>query len=38
VLLPDVHALVYVHRPESLRHEEYRAWLSELLAAPEPGG
>lgn len=38
MLVPDVNVLVYAHRPESPRHEEYLAWLSELLAGPEPVG
>lgn len=38
VLLPDVNVLVYAHRLESPRAEEYRAWLTTTLAGSEPVG
>ena len=38
MLLADVNAFVYAHRPESWRHEEYRSWLAASLAGSEPFG
>lgn len=38
MLLADVNVFIYSHRPESVRHEEYRDWLSNRLAGPEPFG
>ena len=38
MLVPDVNVLVYAHRRESPRHDEYRVWLSEVLAGNEPVG
>jgi len=38
VLLADVNAFIYAHRPESSRHGEYRAWLTAALSGPEPFG
>ena len=35
MILPDVNVLVYAHKRESPRHEEYAAWLTEL-AGNEP--
>jgi len=34
----DVNVLVYAHRPESDRHEEYRSWLDEARRGREPLG
>jgi len=34
----DVNVLVYAHRPESQRHEEFRGWLDAARAADEPLG
>ncbi len=34
----DVNILVYAHRPESQRHEAYRAWLLEAREGSEPLG
>jgi toxin-antitoxin system PIN domain toxin len=34
----DVNVLVYAHRPESERHEDYRSWLDEARRGPEPLG
>lgn len=34
----DVNVLVYAHRPEAPRHEEYRAWLELVRADDEPLG
>jgi len=38
VLLADVNVYLYAHRPESQRHDEYRAWLTQALAGREPFG
>lgn len=38
MLLADVNAFIYAHRPESPRHDEHRAWLEESLAGDEPFG
>ncbi len=32
MILPDVNVLLYAHREESERHEEYRAWLEGILS------
>ena len=32
MILADVNVLVYAHREESERHEEYRAWLEGQLS------
>jgi uncharacterized protein len=34
----DVNILVYAHRPESQRHEDYRAWLDDAREGGEPLG
>lgn len=38
MILPDVNVLVYAHREESERHEEYRRWLEALFASGEAFG
>jgi uncharacterized protein len=38
VILPDVNVLVYAHREESDRHEEYRGWLEEILSGGQSFG
>lgn len=38
MLLADVNVFLYAHRPESVRHSEYRAWLEQALRGPEPFG
>ena len=38
MLLADVNPYIYAHRIESADHDGYRAWLSRLLAGPEPFG
>lgn len=38
MILPDVNVLVYAHRSDADRHEEYRAWLEEAIAGPGPFG
>ena len=34
----DVNILVYAHRPDSQRHEDYRAWLDDARKGGEPLG
>lgn len=34
MILPDVNVLVYAHREDTDRHEEYRAWLEGVLRGP----
>ncbi|MFN8122375.1 MAG: type II toxin-antitoxin system VapC family toxin [Thermoleophilia bacterium] len=34
----DVNVLVYAHRPEAPRHDEYRAWLERVRVDDEPLG
>lgn len=36
--LPDVNVLVYAHRRDADRHEEYRRWLERAVAGPAPFG
>jgi toxin-antitoxin system PIN domain toxin len=38
VLVADVNVLLYAHRPESERHQEYLDWLQQALRGPEPFG
>ena len=38
MILTDVNVLVYAHREDSVRHNEYRAWLDGVLAADSPYG
>lgn len=38
MILPDVNVLVYAHRRDADRHEEYRAWLERAVAGPAPFG
>lgn len=38
MILPDVNVLVYAHRQDTDRHDEYRAWLEEAIAGPGPYG
>lgn len=38
MLLADVNAFIYAHRPESPRSTEHRAWPTEALRGPEPFG
>lgn len=35
MILCDVNVLLYAFRADSVRHDEYRAWLIERLTAPE---
>lgn len=34
----DVNVLVYAHRPEASRHEEFRRWLDDARRSDEPLG
>ena len=36
MLLLDTNILVYAHRRDSDRHEEYRAWLESMIDGPQP--
>jgi toxin-antitoxin system PIN domain toxin len=38
VILPDVNVLVYAHRRDADRHDEYKAWLEQAVAGPGPFG
>jgi toxin-antitoxin system PIN domain toxin len=38
VILPDVNILLYAFRQDSVRHEEARGWLEEILNGSEPFG
>lgn len=38
MLMPDVNLLVNAFRSDATRHAEYRQWLHELRAGPEPFG
>jgi hypothetical protein len=38
MILPDVNVLVYAHRRDASRHEEYRGWLERSVAGPSPFG
>lgn len=36
MILVDVNVLLYAHREESTRHEEFRRWLEEAIGGTEP--
>jgi len=38
VLLPDANVLIYAHRAESVEHQAYARWLSDLATGNEPFG
>jgi len=38
VILPDVNVLVYAHRRDAARHDEYRSWLERAIEGPTPFG
>ncbi|MGI8844286.1 MAG: TA system VapC family ribonuclease toxin, partial [Gemmatimonadaceae bacterium] len=38
MILPDVNVLVYAHRKDTPRHEDYRAWLEGVLSGPSAFG
>jgi toxin-antitoxin system PIN domain toxin len=35
LILPDVNVLVYAFRREALRHEQYAAWLADVVAGED---
>jgi predicted nucleic acid-binding protein len=35
MILPDINVLVYAYRRESLAHERYAAWLSDLVSGAD---
>jgi toxin-antitoxin system PIN domain toxin len=38
VILPDVNVLLYAFRKDSVRHDEYRGWLDDVVNGAEPYG
>jgi toxin-antitoxin system PIN domain toxin len=36
MMLPDTNVLIYAHRRDADRHEDYREWLESLIDGPEP--
>lgn len=38
MILPDVNVLVYAHRSDTDRHDQYRAWLEGAVSGPAPFG
>jgi uncharacterized protein len=36
MMLLDANILIYAHRRDAERHEEYRDWLEDLIDGPEP--
>lgn len=38
MILPDVNVLVYAHREDTSRHDEFRAWLEAVLRGPSAYG
>jgi uncharacterized protein len=38
LILPDVNVLVYAHRRDAERHDEYRAWLESSVNGPQGFG
>lgn len=38
MILPDVNILLYAFRPDSVRHDEYRDWLENIVNGAEPFG
>lgn len=38
MVLPDVNVLVYAHREDTSDHQEYRAWLTEVVNSPRAYG
>lgn len=38
MILPDVNVLVYAHRRDAERHDEYRGWLEKAIEGPAPFG
>ena len=38
MILADVNVLVYAHRPDVARHEEFKGWLEGVISAPAAFG
>jgi toxin-antitoxin system PIN domain toxin len=38
VILTDVNVLVYAHRRDAARHDEYKDWLERAVSGPDPFG
>ena len=38
MILPDVNVLVYAHREDAARHQEFRTWLQGVLDGPSAYG
>lgn len=38
MILPDVTVLVYAHRKDAARHDEYRGWLEDVIRGPSAYG
>lgn len=38
MILPDVNVLLYAFRSDAVRHDEYHAWLQEVVSSDEPYG
>lgn len=38
MILPDVNVLVYAHRKDTPRHDDYRTWLEGVLSGPAAFG
>jgi toxin-antitoxin system PIN domain toxin len=38
MILPDVNVLVYAHRRDASRHDEYKDWLERAVRGPIPFG
>jgi toxin-antitoxin system PIN domain toxin len=36
MMLPDTNVLIYAHRRDADRHEDFRDWLESLIDGPEP--
>jgi uncharacterized protein len=36
MMLADTNVLIYAHRLDAVRHEEYRAWIQAMVDGPEP--
>jgi toxin-antitoxin system PIN domain toxin len=36
MMLVDTNVLIYAHRTEAERHDEYRGWLERLISGPQP--
>jgi uncharacterized protein len=36
MMLVDINVMIYAHRADVVRHEEYRDWMQALINGPEP--